>query len=756
MLISYPFLPESGSAEDMEMLTVGQFPASMDGQWHGGIHLKAPTTEPVRAIADGTVVAYRLSQELVKEREEDTEGLMDNSFVLLRHETETDVVSIPGAAPIPVKVVFYSLYMHLMNVSTLTSQGRMNDLPACIQPSDGVVRGNGEKLYRKDIIGYPGQTYSTPGAIHFEIFATDDDFKRFFVDSANDPAGSRGVWGDAYFIIKKQAGDAKVRALSSLASIYPHALHTDPQAVDHKTMGGHTFEDGVEGDLDNDLFVRIRYDQGKKYTTTWINHGVDRPAELLTEETGEPDHDYEYAMYDIATALYPTCPSAGYELLRMGRILGPDSALLPQAEYKNYQLITYAEGKKGYIDLANDAVVRVLSDADFPYWMGWKKVDAGLVGSDGWVDMEALLRTLKLPVDEICGPLLPEQLARDYLQKHPHARDANRRLVCRFYNEWDKANNEVTYARLKEPDGLGAGINGPYLGDLEAFQAHMKFVEAMQWWSDAQEAVGDSNVWHFHPLGFIEHFGKCGWLSLDEMIGLMPKGSKTYHQMSNVLTVGQNVTHNGATMIIPPQMHPSINKTTRKYGLNSAVRRAQFWGQIVKESDHLQTVREYASGMAYDITVNPAKAHELGNAVAGDGPRYKGRGLIQFTGKANYIDYGKYRNFDMVTASNNARFEVDGYSASDSAGLYWVSEHTRDKLSNGNWHLDGFINISRRADKTHFSGWQDTVGIASSVSSVTRQINRAELGLNDRVNYFKHAYGALSDMDSSIIENIKN
>jgi hypothetical protein len=33
-------------------------------------------------------------------------------------------------------------------------------------------------------------------------------------------------------------------------------------------------------------------------------------------------------------------------------------------------------------------------------------------------------------------------------------------------------------------------------------------------------------------------------------------------------------------------------------------------------------VREYASGMAYDITENPVKAHELGNVASGDGPRY--------------------------------------------------------------------------------------------------------------------------------------
>jgi hypothetical protein len=88
----------------------------------------------------------------------------------------------------------------------------------------------------------------------------------------------------------------------------------------------------------------------------------------------------------------------------------------------------------------------------------------------------------------------------------------------------------------------------------------MQFVDSLQWWGDA--GLGDSNMWHFHPFGFIQHFRKCEWFSLDGMIDRMPKRSKAYQQMKIVLTAAQNFIHNGMTMVIPPRMHRSINRTS--------------------------------------------------------------------------------------------------------------------------------------------------------------------------------------------------
>lgn len=68
-------------------------------------------------------------------------------------------------------------------------------------------------------------------------------------------------------------------------------------------------------------------------------------------------------------------------------------------------------------------------------------------------------------------------------------------------------------------------------------------------------------------------------------------------------------------------------------GINTPLRICHFLAQAAHESDGFRTTEEYG-GPAYFEKYNGRK--DLGNTQAGDGPRFKGRGIFQLTGRANY------------------------------------------------------------------------------------------------------------------------
>lgn len=125
---------------------------------------------------------------------------------------------------------------------------------------------------------------------------------------------------------------------------------------------------------------------------------------------------------------------------------------------------------------------------------------------------------------------------------------------------------------------------------------------------------------------------------------------------------------------------PHLSAACRYYGIDTPERLAAFFAQIGHESGSLRYVREIADGSAYE------GRRDLGNLVSGDGARYRGRGLIQLTGRDNYrqmrdlLDHlGPPDFLDFPAALEEPQW------AAWSAAAWWHSRHLSDLADAGDF-----------------------------------------------------------------------
>lgn len=149
---------------------------------------------------------------------------------------------------------------------------------------------------------------------------------------------------------------------------------------------------------------------------------------------------------------------------------------------------------------------------------------------------------------------------------------------------------------------------------------------------------------------------------------------------------------------------PKLIEAMQKYEIITTRRQAAFLAQLAHESGSFRYVRELASGEAYE------GRKDLGNTEPGDGVRFKGRGLIQITGRNNYKDVSEELSYDFI--SRPEQLELPG-PATYSAAWFWWSRH-----------------LNRLADIDAFE-------------KITRRINGGINGMEDRLKHWEAAKKAL-------------
>jgi len=157
---------------------------------------------------------------------------------------------------------------------------------------------------------------------------------------------------------------------------------------------------------------------------------------------------------------------------------------------------------------------------------------------------------------------------------------------------------------------------------------------------------------------------------------------------------------------------PFLNKAMDIYHINNDLRTAAFLAQIAHESGEFQYMEEIwgptEAQMKYEPTTDVSE--NLGNTEPGDGALFKGRGVIQITGRYNYGKYGDMLGIDLISSPTIASTPQIAFST---AGAYWESH-----------------GLNELADQEDFE-------------TITKKINGGLNGYEDRCKYYDRAKDVL-------------
>ena len=154
---------------------------------------------------------------------------------------------------------------------------------------------------------------------------------------------------------------------------------------------------------------------------------------------------------------------------------------------------------------------------------------------------------------------------------------------------------------------------------------------------------------------------------------------------------------------------PVLNTAMAKYGIVTRLRVAAFIAQVGHESGQFRWMRELWGPTAQQAGYEGRS--DLGNTVKGDGSKYRGRGLIQITGRANYAACGDALGLDLI---NKPELLEQPQYAAMSAAWFWSSR-----------------GLNTLADQSDFL-------------TITRRINGGTNGLADRQELYDKALEVLA------------
>ncbi len=643
MLLSSPFVPApvAGETKDQFLdrsMAVGAagdggFPVSFEMNWHGGVHLSAPTgATDVRAIADGEVTFVRTPTARSTDPNHPLNyrgAWTDDGVLVIKHETDIGADATTSALT---QVVFFSVYVHLGAIERLAV---------------------GDKVFRMDKLGTPGSIYGVRDRIHLEIVCDDDNVRaltgRTAARSVTTANGRSDVlFGKLWYFIPTGA---------SFHQADPPPGGALPPVVFTSTA---------------DMLVSVELVGADAVVKS---HGTDgTPIGAAVTIAGYVDR-----LMRRAATHYPASQSAGLELMRYGRVIGADA--LNPATAPNFLQAPHASGN-GFVDVNAPGVNR-LSDADFPSWdfggpnRGWVLVD-GSASADSRCTDPDLIALLDLNHDQV----VPVTEATTALAD-PVVQTSLSHKICKFPTEWEAAtiDQRLSFLRDEAPARLTAA----------EYQRLRDHVSALCFWTGSGPGIAGTH-WHFHPREFIRTFKKCLWLSQGELAQCLPRRaaslSGTTFRTHAIATFAQASTRAG-------NWTPGINLMLRKHLISESPERViHFLAQVLPETGDLQFVVEiggstksyapfFGRGLIQLTFLTNYRAY--GN--------YRAFPTTQPTTNPAFAALGW--DPDTLIASSQTVFEP--VASADTAGFYWLTHSARNnglRLSDAGTGLAEIVAVS--------------------------------------------------------------
>jgi predicted chitinase len=167
---------------------------------------------------------------------------------------------------------------------------------------------------------------------------------------------------------------------------------------------------------------------------------------------------------------------------------------------------------------------------------------------------------------------------------------------------------------------------------------------------------------------------------------------------------------------------PVLQQAIEEFDILPAARQAAFLAQLAHESGQFRFMEEIWGPTPAQLRYEPVStlATRLGNTATGDGRRFKGRGPIQLTGRANYQRFGAVLGLDLVAEPERAATPPVAFRI---AGLFWQR--------NG---------LNELADQA----------TADAFKQITRRINGGVNGLAERERFYAQARRVLGVPDAMV------